>query len=154
MAMKEQRRDGSAEKRAGDDAVEDSCGAPGGGVARRRALQLGAVAVGTAALEFDQPAAAADHDGPPRVRWARERSFDEGWLCLGGDTSDAAAPSFDDGSWRALDLPHDWSIEDLPYATSTDGGATSDPSLLVLKEPDPSAPEPPQVIGPFDTRNS
>ena len=27
---------------------------------------------------------------------------------------DAAAPSFDDSSWRVLDLPHDWSIEDLP----------------------------------------
>lgn len=152
--MKEQRRDGDAEQRAGDDVVEDSRGAPGGGVSRRRALQLGAVAVGTAALEFDPPAAAADQDGPARVGWARERSFDEGWLFFRGDTGDAADSSFDDGSWRALDLPHDWSIEDLPYATSTDGGATSDPSLLVLKEPDPSAPEPPQVIGPFDTKNS
>ncbi|MCZ0997255.1 hypothetical protein O1M63_02705 [Streptomyces mirabilis] len=49
--------------------------------------------------------------------------FDQGWLFFHGDTSDAAPPSFDDGSWRALCLPQDWSIEDLPYADSTDGRA-------------------------------
>ncbi|GHF13781.1 hypothetical protein GCM10014715_81600 [Streptomyces spiralis] len=62
--------------------------------------------------------------------------------------------SFDDGSWRTPDLPHDWSIEDLPYATSGDGAATSDPSLPAVKDPDPTAPEAPQAIGPFDRLNS
>jgi beta-galactosidase len=31
-----------------------------------------------------------------------------------GDPSGAEAPSFADGSWRAVDLPHDWSIESKP----------------------------------------
>ena len=64
-----------------------------------------------------------------------ERSFDAGWrfrrgLCPNGTAIAAAAddgpppppgfddacaaPGFDDGGWRALDVPHDWSREDLP----------------------------------------
>jgi beta-galactosidase len=72
---------------------------------------------------------------------------------LRGDVGGAEAPSFDDSQWRALDLPHDWSIEDLPYATSTDDGVTSDPSLLVTNPP-PTEPVPPAVIGPFDPQQS
>jgi beta-galactosidase len=82
---------------------------------------------------------------PPRL----EQSFDEGWLFHRGDVSGADAAGFDDGSWRSLDLPHDWGIEDLPYATSGDGGASSDSSLLVPKVPPPSSAPP--VIGPFDS---
>lgn len=134
----------------GEDRIGDSAPDPGG-MTRRRALQLGAVAAGTA---LAQSTAAAANDGTAEPSSARERSFDEGWLFLRGDPTGAEAPSYDDGSWRSLDLPHDWSIEDLPYAGSTEGGATSDPSLLVLKDPDPTLPQPPQVIGPFDTRNS
>jgi len=44
----------------------------------------------------------------------RERSFDSDWRFLRADASGAESPSFDDKSWRLLDLPHDWSIEDLP----------------------------------------
>lgn len=40
--------------------------------------------------------------------------FDDGWRFHRWDTSDAENPSFDDSSWRTLELPHDWSIEDLP----------------------------------------
>jgi len=82
-----------------------------------------------------------------------EQSFDEGWLFYRGDASGAEQVSFDDGTWRALDLPHDWSIEDLPYATSAEGGVTADPSLLVPKVP-PTQPVPPPMIGPFDENNS
>ena len=114
------------------------------GVTRRQALQLGAAAAGLLTLEVDQVAAA-----DPAVGSARERSFDEGWRFFRGDASGAEAPAFDDGSWRVLDLPHDWSIEDLPYAPPPDGGATSDPSLLVTQVP-PTEPVPPPVIGPFD----
>ncbi|HXR79735.1 MAG TPA: glycoside hydrolase family 2 TIM barrel-domain containing protein, partial [Saprospiraceae bacterium] len=32
---------------------------------------------------------------------------------------DASPISFDDSKWRALDLPHDWSIEDLPNQTDS-----------------------------------
>ena len=122
-----------------------------GGVTRRRALQLGAIAAGATLAQ--QTSAAANAQAAASSS-ARERSFDEGWLFVLGDPSGAETPSFDDTSWRPLDLPHDWSIEDLSYAGSPDGGATSDPSLLVLKDPDPTLPQPPQVIGPFDTQHS
>ena len=59
-----------------------------------------------------------------------EQSFDQGWLFTRGDAGGADEPSFDDNGWRKLDVPHDWRIEDLPYAASDDGGATADPSLF------------------------
>ncbi|MFL6075534.1 MAG: sugar-binding domain-containing protein [Mycobacteriales bacterium] len=121
-----------------------------GGVTRRRALQLGAAA-GALALDPAVATVATAGTGPrPATGPVRDRSFDEGWRFLRGDATGAEAPGYDDSGWRELDLPHDWSIEDLPYATSTDGGVTSDPSLLVPKVP-PTEPVPPPVIGPFDT---
>jgi beta-galactosidase len=78
-----------------------------------------------------------------------QRSFDEGWQFHRGDADGAQDPSFDDSSWRVVDLPHDWSIEDLPGAAGVDGTATSDPSLLVYLPPEP-VPHPPRLIGPFD----
>jgi len=132
------------ERREGDPTVDETPD----GLTRRRALQLGAVTAGLLALEAGPPAGAEPASGS-----ARERSFDEGWRFFRGDVADAQSPSFDDSAWRTLDLPHDWSIEDLPYATSTDGAATSDPSLLTTQVPEP-IPGLPQVIGPFDPQNS
>jgi beta-galactosidase len=43
--------------------------------------------------------------------------FDSSWRFHLGDIQDADKPGFDDKSWRLLDLPHDWSIEDLPGKT-------------------------------------
>jgi beta-galactosidase len=37
--------------------------------------------------------------------------FDTDWRFLLGDEPAARQPTFDDTSWRALDVPHDWSIE-------------------------------------------
>ncbi|MBM3476020.1 MAG: hypothetical protein FJX75_22350, partial [Armatimonadetes bacterium] len=42
--------------------------------------------------------------------------FDEGWRFNRGDAPGADQPGFDDSAWRTVDLPHDWSIEDLPGA--------------------------------------
>jgi beta-galactosidase len=56
------------------------------------------------------PAGAAD---APRER----RSFDEGWFFHKGDVKGAEQRGLDDHRWRALDLPHDWSIEG-PYSAS------------------------------------
>ena len=42
-------------------------------------------------------------------RW--RQSFDAGWMFTRGDVAGAAIPTFNDSSWRSLDLPHDWSIE-------------------------------------------
>ena len=54
----------------------------------------------------DQPASPA-----PRIR----ESFDFGWKFLKGDSPGAQQPEFSDNAWRAVDLPHDWSIEG-PYS--------------------------------------
>jgi beta-galactosidase len=51
----------------------------------------------------------------------RERSFDDGWRFKRGDVTGAENPAFSDLAWRKLDLPHDWSIEDLPPHPESDG---------------------------------
>ncbi len=48
-------------------------------------------------------------------------AFDDGWLFLRGDAVDAHEAGFDASAWRKVDLPHDWSIEDLPTETATNG---------------------------------
>lgn len=48
--------------------------------------------------------------------WAQDSraiSFDEDWRFEKGATVGAENPFYDDHSWRRLDVPHDWSIEDL-----------------------------------------
>jgi beta-galactosidase len=47
-----------------------------------------------------------------------ESLFDDGWKFFKGDIKGAEKPSFDDRSWREVDLPHDWSIEELPVQES------------------------------------
>ena len=42
-----------------------------------------------------------------------EINFDFDWKFSKGDPQDAWTAEFDDEAWRMLDLPHDWSIEDL-----------------------------------------
>ncbi|MEO7101130.1 MAG: glycoside hydrolase family 2 TIM barrel-domain containing protein [Luteolibacter sp.] len=44
----------------------------------------------------------------------RDRSFDSGWRFIREDVPGAEVPGFSDSAWRTLDVPHDWSIEDLP----------------------------------------
>jgi beta-galactosidase len=48
-----------------------------------------------------------------------ERSFDSNWKFIRADVEGAEKPSFDDSSWRRLDVPHDWSIDDLPPAADS-----------------------------------
>ena len=45
--------------------------------------------------------------------------FDAGWQFFKGGVEGGQETSFDDSHWRTLDLPHDWSIEDI--------GATQSP---------------------------
>ena len=40
--------------------------------------------------------------------------FDSDWRFYRGGVQGAEMPGFDDSKWRKIDLPHDWSIEDLP----------------------------------------
>ncbi|MCU7551926.1 DUF4982 domain-containing protein [Chitinophagaceae bacterium LB-8] len=44
--------------------------------------------------------------------------FDENWLFHRGSAQGAENPLFNDVKWRKLDLPHDWSIEDIPGTRS------------------------------------
>ena len=37
--------------------------------------------------------------------------FNDNWKFELSDSADYQSPSFDDGSWRNINLPHDWSIE-------------------------------------------
>jgi len=56
--------------------------------------------------------------------FAREKSlFCNGWSFHLSDVQGAEEPSFDDSTWRALDLPHDWSIE-LPFDGKQPGGSS------------------------------
>lgn len=50
----------------------------------------------------------------PPLNTDRFRLFDLDWKFYNGELAGAEAPGFEDNSWRNVDLPHDWSIEDLP----------------------------------------
>ncbi len=51
---------------------------------------------------------------------ARTVSFDDGWRFLRDSLPGAENPVFNDSNWRTVDLPHDWSIEDLPGQNGKD----------------------------------
>lgn len=48
-----------------------------------------------------------------QIKAGRNQSFDENWSFKKGKTAEPKNENFDDSDWRNLDLPHDWSIEDL-----------------------------------------
>lgn len=50
--------------------------------------------------------------------FAQPVRFDDDWKFHRGGAQGAEKPPFDDASWRSVDLPHDWSIEDLPGTSS------------------------------------
>ncbi len=57
---------------------------------------------------------------------ARLLPFNDAWRFHRGDVTGAEAASFDDSAWRTLDVPHDWSIEDLPSVTDSNGSIWSE----------------------------
>jgi beta-galactosidase len=109
----------------------------------RRILSSSAAAL-LLALGLAAPAAAAPRDHRTEItghpadgvlnQGNRTLDFDHGWkfqLVNIADTTDptglygnsgnplAAAPGFDDQTWRDVTLPHDWSIEQQPAATNS-----------------------------------
>lgn len=48
-----------------------------------------------------------------QIKAGRNQSFDANWKFKKGKGIDAKAVNFYDSNWRKLDVPHDWSIEDL-----------------------------------------
>lgn len=60
-----------------------------------------------------QQAVSSGHTAP------REKIlFDMDWLFHRGGAQGADQPDYKDAGWRRIDLPHDWSIEDLPGTMS------------------------------------
>jgi beta-galactosidase len=51
---------------------------------------------------------------------SRTVSFNDGWRFIKDSLSGAEDPDFNDSNWRILDVPHDWSIEDLPGQNGED----------------------------------
>jgi beta-galactosidase len=90
---------------------------------RREALQgLAGVAaaamlpLGAAAEKASKPTSASAWPAEAETKAVAERllEFTGGWRFYRGDAVGAEAAVFDDSAWRVLDVPHDWSIEDLP----------------------------------------
>ncbi|SDP99762.1 beta-galactosidase [Mucilaginibacter sp. OK268] len=52
--------------------------------------------------------------GITRAQDSGEISFDNNWRFRKDTLNGAQNPEFNDSGWRILNLPHDWSIEDLP----------------------------------------
>jgi beta-galactosidase len=73
---------------------------------RRLLLPLAAACLASSALAAS-PSVAVAH-------FSRDVPFDDGWRFHRGDAPGAERAAFDDSSWRAVHLPHDWSIENLP----------------------------------------
>lgn len=79
----------------------------------------------------------ADAHGEGRVL-----AFNDGWRFHRGDAPGADNPGFDDSGWRTLDVPHDWSIEDIPREGDQGRGAIWSEGVTPL------------ATGPFDTYES
>ena len=77
---------------------------------RREAM---AIAAGAATVALAPAAIAAMPDVQPLAN-GRDQSFDNGWRFQRGAVQGGEASLLADGDWRQVDLPHDWSVEDLP----------------------------------------
>lgn len=79
----------------------------------------------------------------------RGQAFDADWRFHRGDGEALGAESFDDDAWRPLDLPHDWSIEDLPGSDLALNGVLREADTAPLWQ---KVAQSPRLIGPFDAR--
>jgi beta-galactosidase len=91
---------------------------------RRKALQ-GMASVAAAAMMTKAGSAQKTAAWPSEIPSNPERmqAFNSDWRFHRGDAPGAEATAFDDSTWRVLDVPHDWSIEDLPEPSDPDSGA-------------------------------
>ncbi|HEV2326937.1 MAG TPA: glycoside hydrolase family 2 TIM barrel-domain containing protein [Terracidiphilus sp.] len=95
---------------------------------RREALQglMGVTAAAmlpAAAMTGQEPADSATPWLAAAPAPNRLQAFNDDWRFTRGDVAGADAAEFDDSRWRMLDVPHDWSIEDLPQGASEPTGA-------------------------------
>jgi beta-galactosidase len=95
---------------------------------RRAAL---AALAGTAVLPLVPGTATARPAPSPLVQHGgRDMPFNEDWLFRLGEGSGLEGPTLDDQGWRHVDLPHDWSIEDIrgrgtPFDKDAVGGGST-----------------------------
>jgi beta-galactosidase len=92
---------------------------------RRQALLATASA---ATLGLLSPLSGEATEAGVAFRPGRSQPFDLGWRFHLETGEGFESPDFNDSAWRPVDVPHDWSIEDLP----------------------PPAQDPGNVMGPFD----
>ena len=94
---------------------------------RREAMALAAGAVAIAVVPATFAAAAQSMNVP----LGRDQTFDDGWKFLRQSGEGLEAAQVDDSQWRTVDLPHDWSIEDLagnatgPFNRRSKGGTAT-----------------------------
>jgi beta-galactosidase len=78
---------------------------------RRQFLLAG---VGASAALLVAAPGSAKTDAAAAFGLGRRQSFDADWRFQLSNDSGLELAALDDGGWRKVDLPHDWSIEDLP----------------------------------------
>lgn len=78
------------------------------------AATLAAVSVLPEFVTGQKITATPSHHDSSHIVNRRDQLFDTDWRFHLGDAEGADRPEFNDSSWQNLDLPHDWSIEDLP----------------------------------------
>jgi beta-galactosidase len=79
-------------------------------------MKLIAVVAGLLIFIFSQSGVAQNMK--PSEGSIHEILFDNDWHFHKGGAQSAEFTTFDDSNWRVVDLPHDWSIEDLPGTNS------------------------------------
>lgn len=99
----------------------------------RRSVLLASAAVPAAGALLGTPAAQAA-EAVASASGRRTLPLRDGWRFAlanpGGITdptgqyADAAAPGYDDSTWRAVAVPHDWSIEQTPTTQHGTTGGT------------------------------
>jgi beta-galactosidase len=114
------------------------------GMTRREAIQG---ILGTAVISATpSPTLAKSTKSASHTAWpielvetsGRLRPLNESWQFFRGEAEGAWKEDFDDTAWRRLDIPHDWSIEDLVAEPESSSGAIWAPESKPLR------------TGPFD----
>ncbi len=129
------------------DGLTHQFGGDAGEMPRRDALKAVAM-LAAAPLAAQTGATAPSAPAPPPAaaieNSRREQRFDGAWRFLRGDAPGAERPEFNDAQWRTLDLPHDYSVEDLPPRAADANGEGNVWGTTVT----------PVRVGPFDTELS
>ncbi|EZP71711.1 Beta-galactosidase/beta-glucuronidase precursor [Sphingomonas paucimobilis] len=116
----------------------------GNGFSRRASLKLGgamtlyAIASQRAMAAETPVALSADR---------RNQPFSLGWRFYRGDDEAFATKAFDHKDWRSVDLPHDWSVEDLDPSDDMVNATILPVDTAPLWD---AAGKLPKSIGPFD----